>query len=1025
MKPVLNALHKHFTPWLALAIALLLTQCLFFYGNTARDDAFFTYWPAHSLAEYGSILNYNGEQIEQSSTLFYTLLLATSHKFLSFIAMPTLSWAWSLLSGVLTLWVFAATLRERNTSTAATLILASASPVIFWSSSGMETLTATFLFTAILLLCTKEQVIKNHYALLSLCCVAAVLNRPEAFIVLLCFVLAAWPLQCLLRWSFKAVNHRAWLTALLATAFSAVLVSAWRHAYFHAWLPQPVTAKHSDNLIANILNGLSYLIHGGDSIIALAILLTGFACGLLAFLLWKHKHRTLIITGCILATAQIAFIIATGGDWMDAARFLLPALPALLLSVVLFFAPWPRLLLTLTLLATIFSLHNSWQFAQQKSTGFAVHERNTALQQYIQTPIISANRYSIAEWQSKDALRDIPQLESLNTLIRQLKNYPEKLNIASIQMGFIPYHLAINFPNKLHFLDLRALSTRDLTDCPLLKPLQRTSNGLIIDYDQFFALLPVLNRQCGIQKPDILYDLGYDMRQQALEDNGYVVTYRDTRHIAGTFSTRSIGSELFVAVRKELAAKYNIADINGKVPVVTPNTNAINHPNIVFVIADDVSYDKFGFMGNTAVKTPTLDQLAQQGTVFTTAYVPTAFCRPSLATLLTGQWPHQNRLHANNGVPVLPQGSTTFATHLQQQGYITFAGGKFWEDEPNLRGFDYFDNRKEGFVRKDQDKLWQFLDQFAGKQPMFIWWAPMIPHRPHNPPQQYLDAVDTSAINLRDIPKDKQQDFIEREKRLLGTMIWFDAEFAKFYRSLADRKQLDNTIFIFMADNGFSNRGASKSTPFELGIRTPLIFYWHNHFPAQRIEAGVDTVNLYRTILDMADVSQPPNTSLPGHSLLPVIEQTAPPIAEKLFGADYPAYTLKTDPLPRPERDIFALHVRDGDWKYIFYLRDVLEKDNLDLTIQKGVMPFPERKGGDEDLFFLPDDPYETQNLASDTKNQTRLAQYRSEVLHWWISTGGKPLDVARPCPKTPSVLCSKLAEVSYQDLIRTTKQSH
>ena len=1024
MKHLSSTWQTHQKFFLAFAIILLLAQCLFLYGNTARDDAFFTYWPAYSLAEHGSILNYNGEHVEQSSTLLYTVLLAAAKTLLPFFALPTLSWVLSLLSGVLTLWIFAATLKDRNAHATTTVLLASASPVIFWSSSGMETLSAAFLFTAILFLCTAEKPIKKHYTLLALCCTAAVLNRPEAFIVLICFVVAMWPLQCLLRWSFRTVHHRAWFTALLSTVSSAALVSAWRYSNFQAWLPQPVTAKYNGNLVSNILNGINYLTHGGNSVIALIIMLTGLSCGMLAVLLWKHRHRTQIISGCVLAITQMAFILATGGDWMDAARFLLPVLPALLLSAVLFFAPWPRILLSLTLPAILFFLYDSWQFAQQKSTGFAIHERQAALQQYIPKYLLAAKPYSEAEWQSKDALRDIPQLEQLNTLISQLKNYPQKINIASIQMGFIPYHLASNFPNRLHFLDLRALSTRELTDCPALKPLPHTSNGLIISYEQFFALLPVLNRQCNVQKPDILYDLGYNMRKQALEDNGYIVTYLEQRAIRGHFSTRTIGSELFVAIRKDLAAQYHISDIYGHTPTATPPVT-IQRPNIVFVIADDVSYDNFGFMGNAAVKTPTLDQLAQQGTVFTTAYVPTAFCRPSLATLLTGQWPHQTRLHANNGIPVLPQGSTTLATRLQQNGYITFAGGKFWEDEPDLRGFDEFDNRKEDFVRKDQDKLWKFLDTHAGKQPMFIWWAPMIPHRPHNPPLQYLQAVDTHAINLRDVPQDKQSVFLEQEQRLLGTMGWFDAEFKKLYQSLQDKKQLDNTLFIFLADNGFSNRGASKSSPYELGLRTPLIFYWPNHFPAQRIDAGVDTINLFRTVLDIAKIEQPSNADLPGHSLLPVIEQKRTPVAEKLFGADYPAFTLKTDPLPRPERDIFALHVRDGDWKYIFFLRDVREQDNLDLTIQKGVMPFPERKAGDEELFYLPNDPYERNNLAAIANNHTRIQQYRREVLQWWFNTGGKPLDAARPCTETTSVLCHKLTEVPYQDLIRTTKQSH
>ncbi len=86
------------------------------------------------------------------------------------------------------------------------------------------------------------------------------------------------------------------------------------------------------------------------------------------------------------------------------------------------------------------------------------------------------------------------------------------------------------------------------------------------------------------------------------------------------------------------------------------------------------------------------------------------------------------------------------------------------------------------------------------------------------------------------------------------------------------------------------------------------------------------------------------------------------------------------------------------------------EQDNLDLTIQKGVMPYPEKKGGDEELFYLPDDPYERNNLSMQAENKIRVEQYRREVLHWWYSTGGKQLDVARACQQTPNtVVCEKL----------------
>ncbi|HSC74629.1 MAG TPA: sulfatase-like hydrolase/transferase [Pseudomonadales bacterium] len=981
--------------------ALLLAQCIFMYGDTGRDDAFFTYWSAQTLAEHGHILNYNGEHVEQSSTLLYTLLLAACHKITPFMAIPTLSLVLSLAAGFFTLLASACILRQQKINPAHILILTAAPSMVFWSCSGMETLVSTALFTIILFLCLQDNPTKKQLGRLAVVAALAVLNRPETFIVLFCFGLLAWLLQ--------RKNHTQWIILLLTTVAAAGLAGLWRHYYFNDWFPQPVTAKSSREFLWNILKGINYIIDAGDSITTQCITAAGLFSWFAALMYWKHPLRLPVLVSGSLALAQLAFIIATGGDWMEASRFLLPVLPALLLCVCFFLTPWKIFSRSVFALLFFVALYDSWYFAHTRSTGLSTLDQTAAIQRYI-PDTIETQSYSQAELHTKDALRDIPQLEHLNSLMSQLATYPEKLNIASIQMGFIPYHLGKNFPERLHFLDLRALSTRDLSGCPLLNKFPRTETGIKISYDEFFALLPVLNRQCGIAKPDILYDLGYDMRQNVLQDNGYVITYLEKRGIRGDFSTRQLGSELFVAVRRELAAQYKLKDIAGNVPTTTA-TPANNPPNIVFLIADDISYDNFGFMGNAAARTPTLDQLAQQGTVFTTGYVPSAFCRPSLATLLTGQWPHQNHVQANNGAIGLPRGSVTLATRLQQHGYATFSGGKFWEQEPDLRGFDSFDTDRDRFARKNQDALWQFLDQYAGNKPFFIWWAPMLPHTPHNPPQEFLDAIDANAISIQPgMPADKQQEFREKEKVLLAMNLWFDSEAKKLQEKLKEKGQIDNTLFVFMSDNGQTYRTYSKNTPYELGLRTPMIFSWPGHIPAQRIDAQTSSIHMYNTLLDFAGIPALAGTEQ-SHSLKPVIEKQLPPVSEKQFGADYQSYTERTeaDRTSRPERDIYALHIRDGEWKYIFYLRDLREKDNIVLTIQSGMSNFPARNAGDEELYYLPTDQYEETNLAAQQTQQKRIENYRREALQWWYSTGGKPLDASIHCPAQPVALCQKL----------------
>ena len=96
----------------------------------------------------------------------------------------------------------------------------------------------------------------------------------------------------------------------------------------------------------------------------------------------------------------------------------------------------------------------------------------------------------------------------------------------------------------------------------------------------------------------------------------------------------------------------------------------------------------------------------------------------------------------------------------------------------------------------------------------------------------------------------------------------------------------------------------------------------------------------------------------------------------------------------RPERDIYALYVRDERWKYIFFLHDVVAARNRSyFRIQWIETDYPARCMGDEDLYDLGADPTERTNLAARPEHAQRLAEMRKAVLAWWKKTGGKPID--------------------------------
>jgi uncharacterized sulfatase len=416
-------------------------------------------------------------------------------------------------------------------------------------------------------------------------------------------------------------------------------------------------------------------------------------------------------------------------------------------------------------------------------------------------------------------------------------------------------------------------------------------------------------------------------------------------------------------------------------------------PNIVFIISDDHDNGHLGFMGNEHVHTPNLDRLAKSGTIFTTAHLPMSRCHPTLASFLSGRWPHQTGIYYNFGTEKLaPQNS--LPSLLRDAGYATYIEGKYWEGDPREMGFTHGAGKTaRKFVREGQDDLFAFVDEVAGQQPLFIWWAPMIPHTPHNPPQKYLDLFEREEIPIPDyISQDKHEPFLKREHVSFAMEAWLDDGIGQLEDKLREKGLYDNTLFVFLIDNGWCNGLVSKGSPFEKGVRTPLFFAWPGKIKAgQRFDHLTSTLDTYPTILSYAGVDAPETAA--GSSLRPIIEGKADKNRERLFGAIYPAFVTKND--ERPERDLYALYVRDQRWKYILYLQDVKQNRNGDyFRIQSIVTDYPTRKKGDEDLFDLQSDPHELNNLRAEKQHAGRITEMRAAVLKWWQETGGKPLGI-------------------------------
>lgn len=429
------------------------------------------------------------------------------------------------------------------------------------------------------------------------------------------------------------------------------------------------------------------------------------------------------------------------------------------------------------------------------------------------------------------------------------------------------------------------------------------------------------------------------------------------------------------------------------VVLVAAQLPAADRPNIVFIISDDHDNEHLGFMGHKHVHTPNIDRLAKTGTVFTTAHLPMSRCHPTLASFLSGRWPHQTGIYYNYGTERLsPENS--LPKLLKAAGYATYVEGKYWEGDPREMGFTHGAGKTaRTFVRKGQDDLFAFIDEVGGKQPLFIWWAPLMPHTPHNPPRKYLELFDREEIPVPDyITAGNREQFLKKEHLSFAMEAWLDDGIGQLEEKLRSKGLYENTMFVFLIDNGWCNGLVSKGSPFEKGVRTPMFFTWPGKIKGgQRFDQLTSTLDTYPTILSYAGVETPQSAA--GLDLRLTIEGAESAGREQLFGAIYPAFVTEND--ERPERDAYALYVRDRRWKYILYLQDVEQRRNQKyFRIQSIATEYPTRSKGDEDLYDLESDAHELTDLAADDQHQERMAGMRAAALAWWKETGGKPLGV-------------------------------
>lgn len=377
-------------------------------------------------------------------------------------------------------------------------------------------------------------------------------------------------------------------------------------------------------------------------------------------------------------------------------------------------------------------------------------------------------------------------------------------------------------------------------------------------------------------------------------------------------------------------------------------------PNIIFVLADDMGWGDLGCYGNKGIKTPNLDKLAREGTLFTHFYVNGSVCSPSRSAFLTGQYPARNGIHEHltpvhqeNAVRNMPDflnpSLVTLPKQMKAAGYATAHFGKWHlgstKDSPGLDkyGIDVHKTQNsaeqtlkpEGndpfFFAKSTgiivDETIQFINSNKDK-PFFVNLWTLLPHAVLNPTQAQMDVY-------KNIAPDKKVNYSSPRQVYYASVTNLDAELGRLIDKLGEMGLADNTIIIFTSDNGpeeisidnASHSGAGSAGPFrgrkrslyEGGIRVPFIVRWPGHVPANRIDnqSVITGVDLLPTLSKWVNAPVPKDHVLDGEDIGDILQGKTRPRTRPLMWEG--RMTVIGPVINRNP----TLAIRDREWKLL------------------------------------------------------------------------------------------------------------
>ncbi len=448
-------------------------------------------------------------------------------------------------------------------------------------------------------------------------------------------------------------------------------------------------------------------------------------------------------------------------------------------------------------------------------------------------------------------------------------------------------------------------------------------------------------------------------------------------------------------------------------------------PNILFILVDDLSYGAITPNGNRFQQMPAIEKLTSEGKSFSDAYVMPQ-CTPTRASLLTGQHTARNEMwhvipgysypYAAMREPVfrrdLPRDTYVLSKALQDNGYQTALLGKWHltanddghylylnDHAKHYYGFDYVNPTQDPYnyagsgdkgVKFLTDEAINFMERSVeDNNPFFVMISHHTIHNPVLAPDSLVQFYKERGWPLENRQNEKIS--YPSNALYLAALRHLDNSIGRLNEALIQLQIENNTIMFFLSDNGGIDAHLEnyplrygKGSPFEGGIRVPLIIKWPGKIqPGTVSSEPVHVVDIYPTILEMTQSQSNANHVLDGLSLLPLLTNNSTLDRDALYWY-MPLYDIQWGASP-------CAVIRKKNYKLIHFFGDFID-------LEDGGKYIP---GTRDFLFDLSSDTSESENLID---SQTRIATLMKADLFNWLSTMNVELPASNPAYDPDSI---------------------